>query len=332
VSLNDYRLRYQTYRQDSDLREAHRQFPWICIWDDHEHANDSWKGGAQNHQPETEGSWNQRTQNSVKAYYEWMPIRVQNQENLAEIYRNFNFGDLFQLIMLESRIIARDQQLEDRLLTNDKTLNNPNRRLLGEKQMNWLEKRLQENTAQWVILGQQVMMSPLLIDAPMINPKIGNSDQWDGYPAERQRIYNLIDKYKIKNFVVLTGDIHTAWSSNLPRENYNPSFPRHTTYGVEFVTASITSRNLTNKVPLIHKAVKTANPHFKFVDVYAHGYFVLDITKDRIQCDHIFVDNIKSKVYKEIIGKSYLVNDGEAFLRKAKSKSEKLENNPALAP
>ncbi len=332
VTLDDYRTRYKTYRSDSNLREAHRQFPWICIWDDHEHANDAWKGGAQNHNPKMEGSWDQRIQNSVKAYYEWMPIRISNPDNLKEIYRNFNFGDLFQLIMLETRIVARDQQLENRLPINDSALNDYNRRLLGKKQLDWLEKKLQENTAQWVVLGQQVMMSPLLINAPMVSPKIGNSDQWDGYPAERQRVYDLIDKYKIKNFVVLTGDIHTAWSSNLPRENYNPSSPKYTTYGVEFVTASITSGNLSNKIPTIHRAVRIANPHFKYVDLYAHGYFVLDVTKERIQCDHIFVDNIKTTNYNEVKGKSYFVNSEEGFLRKAKSQSSKLEKNPALAP
>lgn len=320
VSLEDYRNRYKIYRLDSDLREAHRWFPWICVWDDHEHANNTWRYGAQNHQPEKEGGWETRLNTSVQVYHEWLPTRLPDAENPMKIYRNFELGNLLNLIMLDTRIIGRDEQVASKTPVNDIVLNNPNRNLLGKEQLHWLDTTLAKNKSSWVMIGQQIMMSPLLIKHPFSNqPKIGNADQWDGYPAERQRFFKLIEKHEIKNLVVLSGDIHTAWSSNLPMHNYKPVRNKNS-YGVEFVTASITSRNLGKRIPLAHRTIKTINPHIKFVDAYAHGYFTLHITSEEIRCDHIFIDNIKSNEYKEIKGKSFVVKNGESFLRRARRK------------
>ena len=56
TTLVDYRTRHAQYKRDPDLQEVHRQHPFICVWDDHESANNAWKDGAINHQPETEGA------------------------------------------------------------------------------------------------------------------------------------------------------------------------------------------------------------------------------------------------------------------------------------
>lgn len=56
VSLEDYRARYALYRTDPGLQRLHASAPMIAIWDDHEHTNDPWADGAENHQPETEGA------------------------------------------------------------------------------------------------------------------------------------------------------------------------------------------------------------------------------------------------------------------------------------
>lgn len=320
VSLEDYRTRYKTYRLDHDLQEAHRMFPWICIWDDHEHSNNTWRHGAQNHQPEEEGDWEARLNTSIQVYHEWLPTRLPDENKPMKIYRHFEFGELLNLIMLDTRIIGRDKQVASKTSVNDITLNNPNRNLLGKEQLQWLDSLLSENKCQWTIIGQQIMMSPLLIKHPFLRfPKIGNADQWDGYPAERKRLFGLIEKHSVKNLVVLSGDIHTAWSGNLPKENYKPVRNKNS-YGVEFVTASVTSRNLGKRIPLAHRTIKTMNPHIKFVDAYAHGYFTLHITSERVRCNHIFIDNIKTRQYKEIKGKSFEVLNGHSFLKKIKSK------------
>jgi alkaline phosphatase D len=113
VTLADYRARHALYKSDPDLQAAHARAPWICVWDDHETANDSWVGGAENHDPKTEGPWIAREQAALRAYYEWMPIREPEPGRAFEsINRSFPFGDLATLIVVETRLVARSRQLE----------------------------------------------------------------------------------------------------------------------------------------------------------------------------------------------------------------------------
>ena len=122
ISLDDYRQRYAQYHTDQNLQDLRAAAPLIAIWDDHETANDSWSGGAENHQPGTEGDWIARRDAALKAYYEWLPIREpllrQGVDKgdattpLTQGYRSFNFGDVLALHVLETRLTARDEQLE----------------------------------------------------------------------------------------------------------------------------------------------------------------------------------------------------------------------------
>jgi alkaline phosphatase D len=113
VTLADYRLRYAQYRRDPDLQAAHARAPWICVWDDHEVADDTWKGGAANHHERTEGAFEDRKRAAIEAWYEWMPVREPAAGRASEaINRSFDFGDVASLTMLESRLTARSYQLE----------------------------------------------------------------------------------------------------------------------------------------------------------------------------------------------------------------------------
>ena len=113
VTLGDYRTRYAQYRRDADLQAAHARAPWICVWDDHEVCNDTWRGGGENHHERTEGAFDLRRDAAMRAYFEWMPIREpQGGRAPEEIYRSFDFGDLASLTMLETRLTARSYQLE----------------------------------------------------------------------------------------------------------------------------------------------------------------------------------------------------------------------------
>jgi alkaline phosphatase D len=120
VTLADYRRRHAQYKTDPDLQAAHARAAFICVWDDHEVANDSWLGGAENHQPETEGEWRTRKNAALQAYFEWMPIRdPQPGKPWESINRGFQFGDLATLLMVETRLLARSHQavLGDRAAT-----------------------------------------------------------------------------------------------------------------------------------------------------------------------------------------------------------------------
>ncbi|MAR01917.1 MAG: alkaline phosphatase [Oceanospirillaceae bacterium] len=164
ITLDDYRRRYQQYRTDTDLQAAHAAKPFICIWDDHEISNDVWVGGAQNHDA-SEGPWQARRDAAVQAYHEWMPIR--SKADLNDIHRRFQFGDLVNLNMLETRLLARSQQLEQREFMTERGLDvsamyeallAPERSLMGPQQMTEVLGNVRESEAVWQVLGQQIIM------------------------------------------------------------------------------------------------------------------------------------------------------------------------------
>ncbi|NDB35426.1 MAG: hypothetical protein EB023_08795 [Flavobacteriia bacterium] len=125
TALNDYRLRYNSYRMDYALRKLHQNFPWICIWDDHETANNSYTNGAENHQA-NEGPWAQRMSAGKQAYFEWIPIRPKAPGN-QEIFRTFELGNLAKIIMLDTRLEGRELQIG----ANDPGFNDTTRTILG---------------------------------------------------------------------------------------------------------------------------------------------------------------------------------------------------------
>ena len=179
LSLRNYRDRYAQYRSDPGLQALHAAVPFICVWDDHEIANDAWKNGAENHDPATEGDWEARKSAGIRAYYEWMPIRPPEPGNKERIYRSFEFGDLLSLYMLDTRIIARDEQLNYLNYFNvDGSFNaaafaadvgSPTRSLLGAEQLAWLQNGLFSSPAIWQVLGQQVLIGRMNIPAELLS-------------------------------------------------------------------------------------------------------------------------------------------------------------------
>lgn len=176
IKLDDYRKRYALYRQDKDLQAAHQRHPFIVIWDDHELANDTWRDGAENQQSD-EGSFSDRKLAALQAYFEWMPIRPVTSTDHLNIYRQFNFGSLVELTMLDTRIIARDKQLEYADYMTAAGLNaqkfqvdltDPKRTLMGYTQRDWLVDKLKQSAATWNVIGQQVLMSKMWIPAELL--------------------------------------------------------------------------------------------------------------------------------------------------------------------
>ncbi|HBI18018.1 MAG TPA: alkaline phosphatase, partial [Brevundimonas sp.] len=174
VTLADYRTRHAQYKTDPDLQAAHARAPFICVWDDHEVANDTWMTGAENHQPATEGDFATRKAAALRAYYEWMPIREPKAGTLKEaINRSFDFGDLASLTMVETRLLARGQQMTfadipktaegaPDVAAFEALRQAPDRDLLGEAQRRWVGETLSRSKAAgrpWQIIGNQVIMA-----------------------------------------------------------------------------------------------------------------------------------------------------------------------------
>jgi len=178
VRLEDYYDRYQLYHTDPDLLALRQAKPMSVVWDDHELTNDTWREGAQNHQPDTEGVFVDRMAAASKAYFDWMPIRRPEQTGLR-IYRSLDWGDLARIVLLDTRLIGRDRQLDYRsqLLPQlsqggadaasaiaefrRTLLDDPNRTLLGQTQEQWAARTMAESKRRgqpWQIVAQQIVM------------------------------------------------------------------------------------------------------------------------------------------------------------------------------
>ena len=353
IRLDGYRKRYALYRLDPDLQAAHQRHPFIVIWDDHELANDTWEKGAENHQSDTEGDFLERKLAALAAYFEWMPIRPIDDQHI-KIYRQFDFGTLVQLTMLDTRIIARNVQLDYAnymtatgldIAKFQADLINPARSLMGVEQRNWLLQKLQQSTATWNVLGQQILMSKMFVPAellmslaeitagnpspetlskittqitelleikarmdagdPTVTPEEKarlavtapyNLDAWDGYFAEREILYGTLAQLK-KKVVVLAGDTHNAWASDLSSKD-------GVLVGVELATSSVSSPGLEKylSIPMqqlqaFEFAFTSLIDELNYCNLNQRGYLKVHFTAEQVQADWIFVDTIKNKEY-----------------------------------
>jgi len=314
ITLSDYRTRYSHYKLDPDLRDAHQQYPFICIWDDHETANNSYSEGAENHTEGAEGLWTERKANGIRANLEWLPVRLPDPAQPEREYRDFHFGDLADLNMLDTRLYDRDQQGAG---------TDTDRSLLGYEQRHWLYDNLSNSTAKWKVIGQQVMMAPLTAFGIPVN-----NDQWDGYPAERDSLFDHVVSNNIDNMVVLTGDIHTSWANDLPGDNYDPNSGAGSV-GVEFVVTSITTTSSPINIGI--NIIQFANPHMKFIDLSQKGYLILDLTHQKAQSDWYFVSDITQPEFSTSWGAGYYTNDGDNHLTEATTEAA-AGTYPPLAP
>ncbi|EWC61356.1 secreted alkaline phosphatase [Actinokineospora spheciospongiae] len=297
TTLADYRQRHAQYKTDPDLRALHLAQPWFITWDDHEYANDTWSGGAENHQPE-EGDWNARKAAARQAYFEWMPVR---QGPGGEIYRRFRWGRLAELSMLDLRSYRSQQTTPS---SGDPGA--PDRTITGDAQMAWLKSGLSGTDAQWKLVGNSVMITPISVGnlearfleavGELIGLPVGgvaaNSDAWDGYTADRQELLGHLKDNRVKNTVFLTGDIHSSWGADVPLDRSSYWWNGNSA-AVEFVTTSVTSDNIDDilKVDprtvsvLAESALRVGNPHLKYVELDSHGYSVVDVDPQRVQVD-----------------------------------------------
>ncbi len=302
LTLADYRGRLAHYRGDPDLREAHRRHPFVCTWDDHETANNSWSGGAANHAA-SEGDWADRVAAARQAYYEWLPIRE------GSLFRRLTFGDLADFFVLDTRIEGRDEQS-----TTQEEAYDPARQMLGEAQERWLIEGLADVPSTWTVLAQQVVMAAWSIaqDAEG-RPLPLNRDAWDGYPAARSRVFDAVLEHD-RDLVVLTGDVHSSWAQDLAVDFPAYNVVTHTgSVGVEAVAPGITSGG---GVVELADNLAAATPHIRWADSLHRGFVVMHATHDAITAEwHLLPDgSVESDTYTPpALEASFVVRPGEPW-------------------
>jgi phosphodiesterase/alkaline phosphatase D-like protein len=335
VELADYRQRHAQYRTDPALQDVTALMPLIAIWDDHETTNDSWKGGAENHN-EGEGDWDSRKEAALRAYYEWMPLREPKfGQSREDIYRAFEWGDLASIVCVETRLTARAEQLiiEDYIDEIDvpggadafkkEKLYAADRDMLGQDQQDFIIETFKASKAQnkpWRLLANQVIMGRLL--TPDFTPYIDETalqniekdwagvrdfltlskyampvypDSWDGYPLARESFYSALSQAGINDMLVLTGDAHEFWVNELTSEAGEK-------LGMELVTSSVSSQTLTaylGDATADHNLLLTqSNPDARYYNALINGYIDLTLSPKKAKVKMVGIDTVLSRDYQ----------------------------------
>ena len=328
VTLEDYRTRYRQYRRDADVQRLHAAHAVIATLDDHEFADGAWRDGAAEHRPEYP-PWSQRRADAFRAREEWLPTRRVDSDDPERVWRRVPIGDLADLFLIDTRT-RRDEPVPEPAMSD------PARTALGPDQRAWLFSSLEASTARWRLLANPSVMSqtwhPDLPDAvreglrkvkliadDMQGPDF---DQWDGYPAERDALLEHILEHDMDNVVVLSGDVHVSLALELHR---NPFDSTDHTLAVEFVTPSLTSQNLDDKMGWPRRAAESQAveaqaveflPHWQWVDLDSHGYVIVDVTPDQVTAEWWHLGTVLERSAYEERGALFSVPHGTERLER----------------
>ncbi len=324
VTLADYRTRYGQYHADADAQRMHAAHPIIATVDDHEFADGAWRGGSDEHKPDRDGPWEDRKAAAFRARWEWTPSRPPDPEDLTRVYRSMRIGDLAELILVDTRS-RRDEPARFAEMAN------PTRSQLGAEQAAWLNDGLTHSGTRWIVLGNGSVLSPLWRDGLPDSVLPGllalklihrdgtgpDTDQWDGYPAERASIVEAIAR-RPGDVVVLSGDVHVGVASELSAD----PFGDHRPVAVEFVTSSLTSQNLDDKMGwqprtqslAVEQELLSRWPHIGWLDLDSHGYVVIDVTPDRVRAQWWVVEAVLRSTDGESCAAEFIAERGRPKL------------------
>lgn len=347
-NLNEVRRRYALYRSDLDLYRAHQQHPFLIIWDNHDIQI---RGVAD--------------EDSYQAYWEWTPTRQPDANDIFRGYRAYQYGQALDLIVID-RHYSRHYPETERV--------NDNQIYLGITQNAWLREQLLESKArgaQWRMIVNQAFMAQLhLINPPAsIDPYIGKlfpeykdgvileDRQWDGFPEEREALFRFLRDQHIDNNLVVTGDMHMNWASDLHEDPNNLADYGRTTgrgsVGVEFAPSSISrggadetiagaisesnmglaARKTAKKISrILEQALSTTNKNVQFMDWVEHGYGIVDISNQRSLFEFWWTPILEAST-QERLGKQMICRDGRQHMAPVLfSWPSSRDNDEPLAP
>ena len=337
VTLSDYRRRHAQYKTDPSSRAMHARHPLIAIWDDHEVADNSWKGGANNHDIASDGDWDVRRRAALQAYYEWMPVREPDGAPEA-FFRHFAYGDLLTLAAFETRLMARDRQIaygDMRALKTPEEVEafrtgmlwDESRNRLGAAQLDYFERVWREaddRGTKWRVVANQILMAK--VNTPDLTRRFTEEDiadmertwrsarsfvefsanglmiapdSWDGYPAARERLYDRVRKSE-GGLIVLTGDTHAWWANDLTDQH-----GQH--MGVELGVHAVSAGAAFSRESYGGKGAEYArflteeNDDVRFVSGESNGFIDLRIERDGATAVYRGVDTVESEDYQSLV-------------------------------
>ena len=227
-TLEDYRARHALYRSDPDLQRAHAACPWLLVWDDHEVGNDY--AGDRSEEADVAAWTLARRAAAYRAYYEHLPLprRAVPFGPDMRIHATRRWGSLATLHLLDTRQYRDPQPCPPPgragghgVKTEDcAALDDAARSMLGAPQEAWLEAQLRASRSRWNLLAQGVVMAP--VNTATLPTVRRQTDDWNGYPAARQRLLGQLQQARVANPVVLSGDFHAFMAADLHADPARP--------------------------------------------------------------------------------------------------------------
>lgn len=333
VTLEDYRTRHRQYKSDPALQAAHAIAPWYCTWDDHESTNDSYRTGAQNHNPEeNEGDWTTRKQMAVQAYFEWMPVREPVPGMAREaFYRKMDFGDLATIFLLESRLLGRSDEISwfdeltpdmsfEEIMTKvgevRAKVDDPSRTMLGQVQEDWLDEGLKASANKgtvWQLLANQVIMASVKL--PLMQQVLTDEEKAKlpgGFGEVMMAFSPLQQPWNLDawdGFPAARKRLYESAQAANARV-ITVTGDTHTAWannlhddgdliGVEFGCTSVTSPGLGKSVPIdrLGELFSDANEDVVWHDPFGNGFTMLTLTREKAVGDFYKVTSIVEKDY-----------------------------------
>jgi alkaline phosphatase D len=302
-TLAGYRQRHAQYKTDPDLQAAHAAAPWLVVWDDHE-VDNNWAGEVPEKPHVPQPGFLARREAAFRAYYENMPLRracVPRGVGMR-IYRRIRWGRLATFHMLDTRQYRDDQACGDGY-RDCQAAADPARSITGAEQEAWLLDGFRDSRAQWDVLGQQVFFARR--DKDPGPAEVTSQDAWDGYAASRRRITQGWVDARVRNAVVLTGDVHAHWAGDLKLDYDDPAGPP---VGSELVTTSITTGGDGTDADPAEQPFLAINPHLKFYNDQ-RGYVLTKIERDLVTADFKVLPQVRVPGSEAYTRASFVIED-----------------------
>lgn len=309
LTLEDYRNRHAQYRTDSHLAAMHAACPWLVTWDDHEFEN-NYANDISEKQVAKDTFLLQRAA-AYQAYYEHMPLRKASLPNgpMMQLYRRATYGSLADFFVLDTRQYRTDQPCGDGLKSPCDATFDPSATLLGDAQEQWLTTGLQTSKAKWNVMAQQVMMAR--VDQKRGVEAAFSMDQWPGYEVNRRRILRSLHDHKVKNAIVLTGDIHSNWANELLLDFDDLGSKSVAT---EFVGTSISSGGDGAAQVKDLEQLQAENPFVKFHN-RQRGYVRCRVSPQEWRTDYQIVPFVVKPSAPLVTVASFVVEAGDPTLK-----------------
>jgi alkaline phosphatase D len=317
-TLDSYRQRYAQYKSDPDLQAAHHAAPWIVTWDDHEVANDY----AADRDERSSSTFAQRRAAAYQAFYEHMPLRLPAPNNFAGVrmFQRYDWGRLARFHVLDDRQYRAYEACPRNHLGGSNSVSprdcpallDPSRTMLGMEQEAWLEAGLRTSTARWNVLAQQTLMAQST-QLPIIEPDGGRfwTDGWDGYPMARRRLLDTLVKTRAANPLVLGGDVHTFYATELRADFNRPLARDNPVIATEFVGTSVTSSSRPQQRTAQYVAM---NPHIKYGRSDRRGYMLLELTPKETRTRFMGLDEVRDPASLQRELAAFRVEAGKAWV------------------